>query len=93
MSPTGRVTVTSLQEWLDELRRAHGEWRHRVQLRAGSGHSCTLCRCRITERESEHTVSLRPQNGGEAAGAVLRFHASCYTTWDRFLTAMVARRG
>jgi hypothetical protein len=91
MSPTGRATVTGLQDWLDELRAAHGEWRGQVQLRAGSGHPCTLCRCKITERDSEHTVNLR-SDGGDAEPAVLRFHASCYMTWDRFLSAITRRR-
>ncbi len=92
MSSTGQITVTSLQNWLDELGSAHGSWCRRVQLRAGSGHPCTLCRCSITKRDSEHAVSLQPDSLGAETAIVLRFHASCYLTWDRFVTATVTRR-
>ena len=60
--------------------------RLRLQLRAGSGEACTLCRQVIPSTELEHAVLIEHT---ESAGALvqlpLRFHAWCYRTWDRVI--------
>jgi hypothetical protein len=88
MSIGPRATVINLQERLDELHRTEGRLRTQVQLRAGTGEPCALCRCTISPRDVEQSVLVQASE----THACLRFHASCYATWDRYLTSIVRSR-